>query len=157
METTQLVAPLPAGIVVTDLGYQKRPLKETPAMREAWDAIAWDDRQFELWHVTAFGWCIPTLAISSSGSRSGRVGSQQRTYAVRVDDGAVVRIGRGPHVKQTLAVHVGPKNVERLQKFLDLRRTGEGKAGEIRDRISSRRAQGALMRAAGRTSWRWNV
>jgi hypothetical protein len=44
-----------------------------------------------------------------------------------------------------------------LKPFLELRLKGQGDAGQIRDRISSRRAQGQVMRAEGRSSWRWDV
>ncbi len=44
-----------------------------------------------------------------------------------------------------------------LQQFIDLRTKGQAAAGEVRDRISSRRAQGALERAAGNSYWRWDV
>ena len=103
--------------------------------------------------TTAFGWCVATLQIK----RARRAGQTDRTYAARVIDGQVVRIGLGPHVKQTVSVYVTEKRVPALKRLLDLHNAGADRANAIRDRISSRRAQGAEMRALGRTSWRWDV
>lgn len=136
--------PLPDGILASDLkfaGYADQ--KDVP----------YDDREFELWHAARFGWCIPTLLIGRAG-RSGQ--STDRTYAVTLH-GDPVRIGKGPHVTATVTVYVTTKRLPALQRFLDLRREGAGKAGVIRDRISSRRAQGQLERADGNRSWRWKV
>ncbi len=146
--------PLPAGILKADLA---RP--------------AWDDKDrlvksygdtpeapvdnFGLWYTTGFGWCIPTLLISHSRQRVRQTGVQDsRTYAVTLD-GKVVRIGHGPHVGERATVYVRKSRLEALQPYLDLLTKGEADAQQVRDRISSRRAQGVLNRAAGLTSWRW--
>ena len=47
--------------------------------------------------------------------------------------------------------------LEALKKFTDLHLLGLEKAGTVRDRISSRRAEGKEIRATGRSSWRWTV
>jgi hypothetical protein len=145
---------LPKGITAADL---KRPdYKEFE--REKVHTVPYDDRQFDLWYVTAFGWCIPTLQISSGGPRRRSAGvTQPRTYAVIVETGKVCRVGAGPHVLETATVYVRPKTLKALQPYLDLRTKGAADAGQVRDRISSRRAQGQLERAAGNTYWRWSV
>lgn len=97
-------------------------------------------------------WYIATLGISR-----GKQGRADRTYAVRIKDGALGRIGNGPHVLQTVKVYVRKGRAEALKKYLDLYTKGAGDAGMVRDRISSRRAQGQLERAAGHRSWRWDV
>jgi hypothetical protein len=48
-------------------------------------------------------------------------------------------MGKGPHVLRTVTVYVRNGRVEALKKFLDLKAQGEGKAGDIRDTISTRR------------------
>jgi hypothetical protein len=109
--------------------------------------------QFTMDYTKQFGWCIRTLGIR----RARRAGRTDRTYAIRVDTKSPVRIGAGPHVLRTVTVYVTQKRQPKLQRFLDMQTLGEEQAGTIRDRISSRRAQGALMRAEGRRSWRWDT
>lgn len=121
----------------------------------AWDAKdnlirPWDDSRFELWYTDAFGWVIPTLLISHASRRSAY--QSDRTYAVRVSDGAPVRVGCGPHVKAQVEVYVRVSREKALRPYLDLRAKGANDANEIRDRISTRRAQGALLRGRG-PSW----
>jgi hypothetical protein len=99
--------------------------------------------RFELWYVRAFGWCVPTLLIRQPGRRSSQTSA--RTYATTLD-GKPVRIGLGPHVEVTCTVHVREGSRKRLQSYLDLQRNGAVTANEIRDRISTRRAQSALRR-----------
>lgn len=134
---------LPEGVLASDL---KQP------QFDDYRDLPYDDRTFELWHTTSFGWCIPTLFIS----RAGRGQSTDRTYAVTLD-GKPVRVGRGPHVTRIITVYVRTSRMNDLQKFLDVRKQGQAKAGEIRDRISSRRAQGQMERASGHSHWRWEV
>lgn len=134
--------PLPEGILKTDLTRPSMSAYGGEALSNDWQ-----NNTFDLWHVTGFGWCIPTLAISGKGAR---------TYAIRIKDRNVVRIGMGPHVTEQVTVYVRINRLRTLQSFLDMRTDGAGKAGQVRDRISSRRAQGQIMRAEGRSSWRWN-
>lgn len=128
---------LPKGIKAGDLKYPKK--------------APWSSGNFELWYTGGMGWVIPTLQISS-GSRSAY---GKRTYAVVVSTGQVCRVGMGPHVHAKHVVYVTTKSADRLAPFLALREQGQADAGQVRDRISTRRAQGQMHRAAGHTSWRW--
>lgn len=101
--------------------------------------------EFGMYLVNGFGWCITTLLIKNASWR--RPGANtSRFYAVRVSDGQTVRIGHGPHVTATVDIYVRESRKEKLQKYLDLKQKGLVDANVIRDRISSRRAQGALRR-----------
>lgn len=126
---------LPDGIIPGDLKYPKY-----------WETNDPKDKQigtFDLWYSAGrngFGWCIPTLHIANSRQHG------ERSYAIRVSDGQPVRIGGGPHVTQRLTVYVTEGRKAALEKYLELKRKGEEDANSIRDRISSRRAQGALYR-----------
>lgn len=147
---------LPKGIVASDLKY--------PSYKSKDGLVPWSARgnSFELWVVGLSGealeWFIPTLHIANASRRAGPGATTERTYATRVKDGkGGYRIGRGPHVKGTLTVYVRKSRVAALAPFLDMRTKGQEVAGQIRDRISSRRAQGALMRAEGRSHWRWDA
>lgn len=136
--TTTTTAPaLPAGIIKSDLHYPKYTSE---------DALVKDyDRQsFEIWYTERMGWCVPTLLISRAGRRSAP-GASDRTYATTLD-GSVVRIGLGPHVLAKHTVYVRASRESALEKFLALRDKGASDANQIRDRISTRRAQGALYR-----------
>ncbi len=96
------------------------------------------------------GWVLTTLQISGKGR-----GTTERTYGIEVASEKVCRVGRGPHVLQTVTVYLTTKNLDRLRKYVDLHQKGLAAAGGIRDRISTRRAQGQQYRAQGRTSWTW--
>ena len=131
---------LPKGILPSDLVYpSKVPL-----------AKPYSDSSFELWYTEGFGWVIPTLFIARASRRNPN--TSDRTYAVRVSDAAPVRVGCGPHVKKQVTVYVKESRKEALVKFLELREKGTEQSNIIRDRISSRRAQGALRR-----STRWDA
>jgi hypothetical protein len=141
--TQTLSAPvLPSGIKASDCSYPKFGEKVPEEERMAYDV---GGGQFDLWHVTGYGWVIPTLSICKS-NRVRDMSNRERTYAVAVDGGKIVRCGLGPHVTAKVTVYIRKGRVEALKKFLDLRETGEIAAGQIRDRISTRRAQGALYR-----------
>lgn len=131
---------LPPGITKADI---------TPH-NVAW--VAGSGGTLTFYNTAGFGWCLATLAIAA-----GRRGQPDRTYAVKLDDGAVVRIGGGPHVLSTVTVYINKGRETALKRYIDLYTEGAGRAGQIRDRISSRRAQGQEMRAAGRRSWQWDV
>jgi hypothetical protein len=139
-KTTSKPTVLPDGIRESDLKF--------PSYTKC-RKVPYDSRSFELWHTTGLGWCIPTLLIA-------RGRTTNRTYATTLD-GKPCRIGRGPHVTRTVTVYVTDARLKDLQRFLDLRTKGAGDAGQIRDRISSRRAQGQMERQAGNSYWRWNV
>ena len=138
--TTPAAVTLPAGIKVGDTTFPKFDSK---------DAIARDAQggwlEFELWHVARVGWVIPTLLIRNPGRRSQQTSA--RTYATTLD-GQQMRVGMGPHVTAQVRVYVRESRRAALQRFLDLRDAGAVDAHTIRDRISTRRAQGALRRAA---------
>lgn len=151
-KTVKTVHALPAGILPGDL--QRPSYDDKDKLVTNYDANFYGE--FELWMTTGFGWCIPTLLISSNSRRVARAGSE-RTYAARVSDSATVRIGMGPHVTERVTVYVRTSRLAALQPYLDIMTKGAGSAGTIRDRISSRRAQGVEMRAQGRSSWRWDV
>lgn len=104
-------------------------------------------------YQTAKGWFCCTLHISNA-SRRQAAGTAARTYAVG-EDGKVYTLGRGPHVLTEVQVHLTSDNIARLGRWVALYRQGLADAGSIRDHISSRRAQGQLYRAAGRSSWTW--
>ena len=135
---------------------------ETDLQRPAWDAkdnqalvegrYGKEHAEFELWYTEKMGWCIPTLLIGRARSAN----TTDRTYATTLD-GKPVRIGKGPHVLRTVTVYVRVSRLAVLQKYLDTRTAGAATAGQIRDRISSRRAQGQEERAAGHRSWLWDA
>lgn len=136
---------LPKGILKSDLTYPKDYADNTY-------------ETFELWDVRGVGLLIPSLLISKTSRRVRLVHGgavTDRYYATDVATGKIYRIGRGPHVLSTTTVYVRKSRLADLQKFLDLREKGSADANMIRDRISSRRAQGQLHRAAGRSSWTW--
>lgn len=130
---------LPPGVVAEDL---KWPGYDTGKDNQVAQDVA-DHGQLQFYEVIDFGWCVATLDIAR-----GRNGRAARTYAVRVEDGKSCRVGNGPHVKQVLTVYVRRSRVAALQKYLDLYQSGAVEANQIRDRISTRRAQGALRRGA---------
>lgn len=165
---------LPPDIVKADLERPKGPAWKpdmTTAEQAAYDRdseahYAWrrsvtealDGRDSLLFYLVSdarkgTAWVLTTLLISKPGRRS--TGSSSRYYAIGVEDRKLYTVGRGPHVKAEVTVYPSPDNMDRLQKYLDLFAEGLEKAGQTRDRISSRRAQGQLYRAQGRSSWMW--
>lgn len=155
--------PLPPDVTEADTRYPERPLswerqKELGLTPEA----GWSGRLvfYRVGGASArrgeLGWVLTTLLIGHAGSRARAAGcATDRSYGIGVADGKVYRVGRGPHVTDEVEVHVSEDNVERLGKYLELWRRGMADAGAVRDRISSRRAQGQLYRQQGRTSWTW--
>ncbi len=139
-------APLPAlppGIQAGDL---KFPMYKSAYLQDLGNG--YEQRvQFDMWNTTAFGWCIPTLGIKAVSRRAYAAGvTTARTYATRVSDGAVVRIGFGPHVVGKVTVYVRKGRAKALKAYVDMWLKGQGDAGAVRDRISSRRAQTELRR-----------
>jgi hypothetical protein len=145
--TKKTVQELPPLVVAADLKYPDYKSKDQVAR----DVGDYGSLQF--YKTVGFGWCIATLLIA----RSRRTGTTDRTYATRCSDGASVRIGRGPHVESEVRVYVRKSRVKALQKYIDQYNSGAITANTTRDRISSRRAQGSLERAAGNRWWRWDV
>lgn len=142
---------LPKGINATDI---KEPSWRThrKVMADARE-LGLDSvyAQFDIWYSESFGWCIPTLLITRSRRANQSYSGGERTYAVRIDTGSTVRIGNGPHIKARHTVYIRKTRVAALQKFIALIASGGAKANEIRDSISTRRAQTAARRA----SWGW--
>jgi hypothetical protein len=138
---------LPEGVEVKDTIYPKWNSKDRIVQE------AGDSGRLSFYLTTGFGWCVATLLISNTRKPNGFA----RTYAVRCSDGAQVRIGKGPHVTKEITVYIRKSRVKALQKYIDMFSKGQVEANEVRDRISSRRAQGVLNRANGLHSWRWNV
>ncbi len=136
-----LVAPLPSLVVLKDL---ERPTYDE-LYGKAKEAVEFPNGEFELYYVERFGWVIPTLHIRNASRRSFNQ-NPARTYAVAVKDGSICRVGLGPHVKQTIRVFVRRSRLAALKPLLDLRSKGAEDANDVRDRISTRRAQGALRR-----------
>lgn len=94
------------------------------------------------------GWVLCTLNI-------GKGRGTARTYGIQLSNEKVCRVGSGPHVLQVVEVRVNKTNKDRLWKYVELHQKGLAAAGQIRDRISTHRAQGQIFRAEGRTSWSW--
>lgn len=102
---------------------------------------------------TSSRWVVRTLGISNANWRNREYGV--RSYAIGVDDQKVYRVGKGPHLLRDITVYVHEGNAARLKALVALNEQGAEKAGIIRDRISTRRARGQLMRAEGRSRWTW--
>jgi hypothetical protein len=131
---------LPAGILAGDVAPRS-------FANGAWKKYALeggDYLRFELWYTERFGWCIPTLRIGGKGPN-------RRTYAVAISDGQLVTIGHGPHVLARHEVLVKKTRRGALKKFLDLKKDGNIKANDCRDRISTRRANSVIRRYG--SSW----
>lgn len=139
-------APLPPGVQASDLEYPRTSKGERLAYALGSHGV------LQFYETTRFGWCLCTLRIGGGGRHG-----PERYYAARVEDGATVSVGRGPHVTRVIEVFVREDRAEALKRYTDLHKEGLARAGTVRDRISSRRAQGAEERAAGHTSWRWKV
>lgn len=115
-------------------------IKESDLALPDWKSkvkVSWN---FEIWYTARFGWCIPTLLIRGvSGRMASRGITNERTYATTLD-GQVIRIGLGPHVLARHTVYVKESRLAALQKYVDIQHDGQVKANDVRDRISTRRA-----------------
>lgn len=134
---------LPPDIRAADLKY--------PAMGRSLPWVEGRQDTLTFYHCS-FGWVLCTLLISAAGRR--RSGVPDRYYTIGISDKKVYTVGLNPRVK-SVVVYVSKNNVDRLAKYQDLHTDGLALAGQIRDRTSSRRAQGQLYRQQGRTSWTW--
>lgn len=136
---------LPKGVLKSDL---ERP---------AWDAEDGIDYelgehgQLTLYKTERFGWVINTLFISR-----GKRGQPDRSYGQAIDTDQVVSCGNGPHVTETAVVYIRKSRAEALKHLTDMYVEGMKRANAIRDRRSSRIAQGQEERAAGKRRWTWN-
>lgn len=145
---------LPPDVTVADTQYPKWDAKNRISYDE-FAALGLGDCRCELTFYQVKGtrvnsWVITTLRIGGAGR-----GASERYYGITIE-GTCCRVGRGPHVLKEVKVYLNKDNLARLQKYVDLYNKGLADAGMVRDRISSRRAQGQIMRAQGRTSWLWN-
>jgi hypothetical protein len=143
---------LPAGVRESDTKFPGYKSKDR-VVRFDFGTGYEETASLELWYTERMGWCIPTLLISRAARRNPN--TTDRTYATTLS-GDQVRIGKGPHVLRTTTVYVRESRFEALKKFLELKKNGSAKSGQIRDRISSRRAQGQQERASGNHYWKWN-
>jgi hypothetical protein len=108
--------------------------------------------QLTLYKTERFGWVINTLFISR-----GKRGQPDRSYGQAIDTDQVVSCGNGPHVTETAVVYIRKSRAEALKPLTDMYVEGMKRANAIRDRRSSRIAQGQEMRAQGKRSWSWDV
>lgn len=137
---------LPPDVTAADLEY--------PRYEDRADDVPMDVHYgLTFYKTTRLGWTLLTLEIRS-GKRRYRPSTTDRSYGITMD-GGLCRVGNGPHVLTTVKVHLTKSNIGRLRKYVDLWTKGMAAAGDTRDRISTRRAQGQAHRAAGRTSWMW--
>jgi hypothetical protein len=127
---------LPTGITAADLKFPKWTSSDKLARDKDGNG-----RVFDLWYTSAMGWVIPTLQIAR-----GKRGYADRTYAVCVNGKGLCRVGQGPHVTEQVTVYVRESRAEALAKYLTLQEQGAADSHKVRDRISTRRAQGALRR-----------
>lgn len=146
---------LPDGIVLADLQYPEHGHHlpyETQRELGLDYSSGWTGR-LTFYYIPAGRkapeWVLTTLLIGKGK------GTPDRYYGIGVADSKVYTVGRGPHVVAEIEVHPSADNIERLRPYIELWKKGMEDASAIRNRISSRRAQGQLYRAAGRTSWMW--
>jgi hypothetical protein len=142
---------LPVDVKESDLKYPEHgkglPYKQL-------QELGMDYGSLTFYKTTGLGWVLTTLHISNP-SRRQAAGTAARSYGISVSDGKIVTVGRGPHVTKEIQVYLSQDNIDRMMKYVQLHQKGLADAGQIRDRISSRRAQGQLYRSAGRSSWTW--
>jgi hypothetical protein len=147
---------LPPNVVAADLNYPSYDKGQSlgyQQLRELFGADVYP-APMVFYKTKGLGWVLTTLHISNP-SRRQSAGTVARTYGIGVADQKVYTVGRGPHVEKEVAVYLSKANLERLTEYVELWKKGMADAGAIRDRISSRRAQGQLHRAAGRSYWDW--
>lgn len=135
---------LPNHVQKSDTVAPKWDSKEGLPFSEA-IAVGLDDNRLRFYRTAANGWILLVLRISNASKRQAP-GTSDRYYGIGVNDSKIYTVGRGPHVLEELTVHLTKSNVERLRPLIDLFIKGNTDANTIRDRISSRRAQGALRR-----------
>ncbi len=130
---------LPKDIKGTDLAYPK--VDHTRKHPGAYYAERRVVDTIEFYRTERFGWVICTLHIRNASRRQVARGvDTARFYAIAVADGQVCTVGLGPHVTDRFTLYVTAARKEALGKYLQLRDQGQGRAGDIRDRISTRRA-----------------
>lgn len=90
------------------------------------------------------GWVVATLSINARTNR---------TYAVDLE-GSVFTVGNP--ASRVVTVHVKESRAKALTPWIEAHKKGLEIAGNVRDRIGSRRAEGQEKRARGLSSWRWD-
>lgn len=133
--------PLPMGIKESDFQY--------PKAEQVLEYVPLYEVEFRSGQKI---WCAGVLKI---GSRAAGLGYGDRTYAIRLPAGTLCRIGGGPHVKSTRTLYLSEKRAKELKEFVAALEKGRAEAGQVRDRVSSRRVEGQLRRMRGERSWRW--
>lgn len=138
-KASKLVVDLPPDVTMSDTKWSGLGALGASAKRDEL-GIGYDSGfhgAFTFYKTERFGWVLCTLPISK-----GRRGTNQtdRTYGIAVRDEGLVTVGKGPHVLATVTVWLSEKNFERLMKYVELWKKGMAKAGDTRDRISTRRA-----------------
>lgn len=134
---------LPKGVLKSDLKYDGERI--TKAQWEKLRELGMENTQIPLWFQQNGGCFIPTLPISHGGLRS---------YAIALSDKKIWSLTRNQSIAAQY-VYIRKGNFKRLIPLMETFAKGMADSQKIRDRISSRRAQGQLNRAAGLTSWRW--
>jgi hypothetical protein len=137
--------PLPQGVTQADTTYRHAPASYSQKRWVEWQKKnrTVEPQELTLYYTERFGWVIATLHISNSRNRA----NPARTYGVDLK-GNLVRVGAGPHVKQTVRLRLYEDRLSDLQPYIDLYYKGMEEAGSCRDRISTRRAQGTLRRSS---------
>lgn len=136
--------PLSKGIRASDLKYPKHEDCDPDANRRLGAALGGTyAHSFEIWFTEGAGWVIPVLKISNARTSGGT----RREYSICIEDGKIWCVGRGPHVLETKTVYISNKNIDRLEKFIEILAKGCLAANAIRDRISTRRARTQELRS----------
>jgi hypothetical protein len=143
---------LPPDVLISDLksDYAKDPMLPYGELRELFGVDS-PPGHLLFYNVKTFGWVLTTLKIS--GARRNQ--TADRYYSIIVKDEKLCRVGNGPHVTQIVRVLIKQKNVKRLAKYFELWKKGATDANTVRDRISTRRAQGQIHRQLGHIRWDW--
>lgn len=148
-ETKATKRSLPEGVRESDL---KQPHWERALPWRQSEELGLVGGRLEFYRTDKTGWLVLTLHISNPPRRHA-AGTPARFYATAVKDKTVHTVGMGPHVLEQLTVYVTQDNLERLMPLIELHKQGLVDANTIRDRISSRRAQGQLRRQAFGGLW----
>ena len=142
---------LPKGIKASDLKYPNYKSKNKLVYEGAHRG------SLTFHYVPSRGWVIATLPISNARRNSG---FEDRTYAIEVQEKPytpgehnIVTVGKGPHITKTIQVYITTKRVKALKPYIDIFSKGLASAGNIRDRISTRRTQTVLRRSGSPLGW----
>ncbi len=122
---------LPKDVLESDTHYPKWSSRQSAKTRRDNEIV----QSITLYDTEGFGWVVCTLPIG--GNRRGQ--STQRTYAIRMSDEQLVSVGRGPHVKSVVQLHITRKRAAALDTYIKLHQKGMGAAGSYRDNLSTRR------------------